>query len=1675
MPQIRLSPSAAASSSPLRVLCALAGLSRAYCGAIVGIFLLAALAADAPLAKAQTAQFDYAIASLGGDFITPQGVAVDGAGNVYISDAVNNAVKEMPAGCHSSSCVTTLGGGFSFPAGVAVDGAGKVYISDAANNAVKEMPAGCHSSSCVTTLGGGFSLPTGVAVDGAGKVYISDAANNAVKEMPADCHSSGCVTTLGGGFDNPTGVAVDGAGNVYVADNDNNAVKEMPADCHSSGCVTTLGGGFDYPTGVAVDGAGNVYVADKDNNAVKEMPAGCHSSNCVTTLGGGFYEPIGVAVDSAGNVYVTDEGNSAVKEIMLKSVNFYSEPVGSTSAASTLTFTFTAGGTIKAPAVLTQGAANLDFLDASTGTCTTNGTSHSYSAGDTCTVNVTFKPQYAGTRYGAVELLNSSGAVIATANIYGTGAGPQVAFTPSTQTARGVVFYEPTDVTVDGAGNVYVADSANSTVVEMPAGCASSSCVTTLGGGFRYTQGVAVDGAGKVYVADYGNSAVNEMPAGCASSSCVTALGGGFDNPWGIAVDGVGNVYVADYGNSAVKEMPAGCASSSCVTTLGGGFNEPIGVAVDGAGNVYVADFLHSAVKEMPAGCASSNCVTTLGGGFDNPWGIAVDGAGNVYVADYGHSAVKEMPAGCASSNCVTTLGGGFFIPTGVAVDGAGNVYVADAGGNYVVEINRSTSPDLSYATATPAGMEDSVDRTQTVTIANIGNTTLTFSETSSAGAYNPSVGANFLWGSASTCTQATSSATASLQPGASCTVAIDFSPLSSTIAGSVSSSVTLTDNAYPTTQTIGLNGTVASALTATQAIASEVLTYNTAASFTPVTGLGGTGTLTYSVSPALPSGLSFNTSTGAIGDTPMTASSATTYYVTVTDAVGFSNSNSFLLTVNPASQTLSFTSGTVPTSAAYNATFTPAATSTSGLAAAITVSGGCSISSGVVTMTSGTTACVVKADQSGNSNYNAATEIMQSVTASTINQTLSFSTGTVPASSAYNATFTPAATATSGLAAAITVSGGCSISAGVVTMTSGTTACVVKADQAGNNNYNAATEISQTVTASTINQTLSFTSGTVPASAAFNSTFSPAATSTSGLAATITVSGGCSISSGVVTMTSGTTACAVMADQAGNTNYSAATEIRQTATAMLANQTLSFTSGTVPASAAYNATFTPGATSTSGLTAAITVSGGCSISAGVVTMTSGTTACVVKADQAGNGNYGAAAEITQSVTASLASQATLTVTGLPTAAQAYGTTFTVGTSGGSGTGTVSFTASGACSVNSTSGLVTMTSGTGSCSVYATKASDSNYRSATSATVSVNAALAMPTISWSTPTAITYGTALSTTQLDAALSVAGSCTYSPGAGIVLQAGTQKLTANCTPTNTTDYCTPPPASVSLTVTPETTTTILNTPTPVSALSNTVTLTATVSASYGVPTGSVSFYDGSTLLGAAGVNTSGVATFYVSSLATGAHSITASYGGDTNNSTSATSGALSETVVDFTITSNGSTAQTVMPGAAGTYTYNLTLTSGMTLPVAATVTLSGLPTGATASLTGAGWTELTGNSWQLPANTAVGAVTLSITAPSTTANHRNDPSTGRKAAPFALGLLLLPFVGRLRRAGKRLGRRGMLLLMFITSALVTVGMSGCGGSFFAQSQQSYNVTITVTAGSLTHASNVTLTVE
>src|SRR6266542_3010854 len=139
-----------------------------------------------------------------------------------------------------------------------------------------------------------------------------------------------------------------------------------------------------------------------------------------------------------------------------------------------------------------------------------------------------------------------------------------------------------------------------------------------------------------------------------------------------------------------------------------------------------------------------------------------------------------------------------------------------------------------------------------------------------------------------------------------------------------------------------------------------------------------------------------------------------------------------------------------------------------------------------------------------------------------------------------------------------------------------------------------------------------------------------------------------------------------------------------------------------------------------------MTSTGACSVSGSTVTMTSGTGICSVTATKAADANYNSATSTAVTVSAALADQAALSVTGVPGVAQAYGTSFIVGTSGGSGTGAVSYDSTGACSVSGNT--VTMTSGTGTCSVTATKAADTNYNGTASAAATVAAALRPLTI-----------------------------------------------------------------------------------------------------------------------------------------------------------------------------------------------------------------------------------------------------------------------------------------------------------------------------------------------------------
>ena len=159
------------------------------------------------------------------------------------------------------------------------------------------------------------------------------------------------------------------------------------------------------------------------------------------------------------------------------------------------------------------------------------------------------------------------------------------------------------------------------------------------------------------------------------------------------------------------------------------------------------------------------------------------------------------------------------------------------------------------------------------------------------------------------------------------------------------------------------------------------------------------------------------------------------------------------------------------------------------------------------------------------------------------------------------------------GYAVTFTSSGACSNSGATYTMTSATGTCSVIANQAGNPNYTAAPQVTKSVTATKAAQTITFTTSP-PASATYSTSFTVAANAASGNAVTFTSSGACSNSGATYTMTSGTGTCSVIANQAGNSNYTAAPQVTKSVTATKATQTITFTTSP-PASAAYKSSFT--------------------------------------------------------------------------------------------------------------------------------------------------------------------------------------------------------------------------------------------------------------------------------------------------------------------------------------------------------------------------------------------------------------------------------------------------------------------------------------------------------------------
>jgi len=477
-------------------------------------------------------------------------------------------------------------------------------------------------------------------------------------------------------------------------------------------------------------------------------------------------------------------------------------PVGASSAATNITFTFTAATTVASVKVLFLGAPSLDYTAGAGGTCVNTFTKNA-----TCTVPVIFKPSAMGNRLGAVELIGGNGAVLQTVFLSGIGQGAGANYSASQRISIGTYTDNPAALAFDANGDLYVADFpyvSNDTgrVVKIPLlngtfNTPGETVISNPAGGptLDNPSGLAFDGAGNLYVADFYDSEIIEMPADGSANVIVTSS---LNNPAGLAVDGAGDLFIADQENNRVVELPNqnGKLNAAAAITLGSAtdpLNQPADVAFDGSGNLIIADWGNGRIVKIPlqSGTLNSAAQTTLvndvGG---QPSALSLDAASNLYIALEQALAIEVVPfqSGSYNTNAAYLLDKNLVFPDAIKVDGNGNVVYADTGGALTYEVDTVHPPALSF----PQTGIGQTSASQRVPLINIGNQPLSISSIAFATNF-PNLG--------STCT-------GTLAAGASCLLASGYA---ATALGVQSGSATITDNAVNQPagpQTIAMTGT---------------------------------------------------------------------------------------------------------------------------------------------------------------------------------------------------------------------------------------------------------------------------------------------------------------------------------------------------------------------------------------------------------------------------------------------------------------------------------------------------------------------------------------------------------------------------------------------------------------------------------------------------------------------------------------------------------------------------------------------------------------------------------------------------------------------------------------------------------------------------------------------------
>jgi sugar lactone lactonase YvrE len=657
----------------------------------------------------------------------PKSIAIDGAGNLLIADTYNERIRKVAVG---TGVITTIAGTgqpgntgdngpatsaeLESPEGIAVDGSGNVYVACADADVIRKVTA---ATGVITTVAGTYSMysqggysgdggpatsaklnnPSSVAVDNSGNLYIADTYNSAIRKVTA---STGIITSAAGngsmcnplsgdggpaasaGLCYPNGVTVDGAGSVYISDSNWSRIREMAVTATPT--ATTAAPTFSIATGTYPTPQ-TVTITDTTPGASIYVSFG---SAAPSTISPGYNAPVNVT------------GTGTINAVAVA-------PGYLTSAVASATYTIT----MPPSAVISTAAGNGVYGSPGTGAKSTSA-----SIGYPSSVATDKAGNFYFTDLGnnmVWKVSASSGVISAFAGNgtagYGGDGGPA---------AAGQLDY-PVGIAVDGSGNVFIADSRNDVVREVSA---SAGIISTMAGIYNqpgyssslgdggpatsanlsFPGGLALDSSGNLYIADTNHYVVRRVTSATGIISTVAGVAGisgsgssgdggpaisaELSYPGQLAVDSAGNLYICDVYNGRVRKV---AAASGVITTVAGNGRpygiggdggpatsaplSPQGVAVDAAGNLYISNG-SAAVRKVNG---STGVITrAAGNGYPgyfgdggsatiaevyNPQGLALDSSGNLYLADQANYRIRKVTFLAPAATPVFSLAGGTY------------------------------------------------------------------------------------------------------------------------------------------------------------------------------------------------------------------------------------------------------------------------------------------------------------------------------------------------------------------------------------------------------------------------------------------------------------------------------------------------------------------------------------------------------------------------------------------------------------------------------------------------------------------------------------------------------------------------------------------------------------------------------------------------------------------------------------------------------------------------------------------------------------------------------------------------------------------------------------------------------------------------------------------------------